>query len=331
MNDGSGHMGGRCVVGAASVLACGVLAALGVSPKEGLHVETNPETATVYDSTMPLLTVRYGRAPFKPYVQKWYSPAGVNVLRDAPHDHLHHHALMFAVRADGVNFWEERKGCGRQVHRSFEPARMLRRGGVDVAALTELVDWLAPDKKPLLAERRTIEVYRAKGLAASLLTWQTRLAPAAGKASVKLTGAHYHGLGMRFVTSMDKGGAFAIPAGKPGKAGKVVRGTERLTPATWCAYTAPAAGKTVTVAMFGHPDNPRGATLWFTMTHPFAYLSATLNLWKQPLTLEAGKPLVLRYGAAVWDAKVQPAEIEALYKQWLAWSAPREDAGRKGK
>jgi len=317
-------MGGRWVVGGAPALTGVVLGwfgvARGVSVKEGLHVETNPQAATVHDAGMPLLEYRYASVPFKPYVRKWYTPAGVNVLRDAPHDHLHHHALMFAVRADGVNFWEERKGCGRQVHRSFEPVRTLRRGATDVVVMTELLDWVGPDKKPVLAERRTIEVYRAKGLGASLLAWRKHLAPAEGKASVKLTGAHYHGLGMRWVTSMDKVGKCSTPTGK---GGKVVRGTERLVATKWCAYTAPVAGKPVTAAMFDHPDNPRPA-LWFTMTHPFAYLAATTNLWKQPLTVAGPKPLTLCYGAALWDGAAKPEQIEALYKQWLSLSPSRK-------
>ena len=35
---------------------------------------------------------------------------GENLLRDAPHDHLHHHALMYGIRVNGVNFWEETPG-----------------------------------------------------------------------------------------------------------------------------------------------------------------------------------------------------------------------------
>jgi hypothetical protein len=326
MGDGSGLLRGRWVAAGAVCAALGGLgAALGVSPKEGVHVEKGRTAVTVYDGTIPLLVYRYGDVTYKPYVAKWYSPASTNVLRDAPHDHLHHHALMLAVTADGVDFWVERKTSGRQMHRAFGPVTAVQRGGASQAAFTEMLDWLGPDAKPILTERRTIVVYRAKTLKASLLTWQSRLAPAAGRASVKLTGAHYHGLGMRFVTSMDKVGKFLNPAGKPGK---VVRGTERLTRAKWCAYTAPVEGKAVTVAMFDHPDNPRPA-LWFTMTHPFAYLSATMNLWKQPLTLQAKQPLTLRYGAALWDGKVQPEQIEEMYKQWLDWSSPQTREKRK--
>ena len=84
-----------------------------------------------------------------------------------------------------------------------------------------------------------------------------------------LSGSHYFGLGMRFVRSMDGGEFFNAD----GKEGTIFRGEERLVRSNWCAYTAAIDGKPVTVAMLGHPDNPRHPTTWFTMAKPFAYLS----------------------------------------------------------
>ena len=88
------------------------------------------------------------------------------------------------------------------------------------------------------------------------------------------------------------------------------------TAGPWCAYTAMADGKPVTAVLFEGPGNPR-PVLWFTMAKPFAYLSATLNLHREPLVVEAGKPLTLTYGVAVWDGKVKAEEIEKLYARWL--------------
>ena len=68
-------------------------------------------------------------------------------------------------------------------------------------------------------------------------------------------------------------------------------------------------GKPVTVALFDHPDNPRYANRIFTMNIPFAYQSLTLNLWKEPLTIEAGKTLRLTYGAAAWDGILSRQQI----------------------
>lgn len=273
-------------------------------------------TVSVHVGDRLLLRYRYQNVPFKPCVQKLFSPAGVNILRDAPADHKHHHALMFAVTVDGVNFWEEHQAPGRQLHRPRLDTRAEQHNGASWASFTGHLDWLNPrTEELLLKEQRKIKVCPLKDPKVTLLTWQSRFELPAGKESATLTGSHYHGLGMRFVKSMDTGGRFTNADGKPGT---VFRGDERLVRSTWCAYTAEADGKPVTVAMFDHPDNPRHPATWFTMTKPFAYLSATPNLHKKPLKIDSGKPLMLRYAVALWDGRVEAEQINQLYKQWTA-------------
>jgi hypothetical protein len=79
-------------------------------------------------------------------------------------------------------------------------------------------------------------------------------------------------------------------------------------------------------AVFDHPSNPRHPARIFTMTPPFAYIAATLNLWKEPMTLKAGGVLELNYGVALWGGEAQPAGIERLYRLWVQ-TVP-EQAGR---
>jgi len=58
----------------------------------------------------------------------------------------------------------------------------------------------------------------------------------------------------------------------------------------------------------------------FTMAKPFAFLSATLNVWKEPLTIQPEKPLDLYYGIAVWDREPDKTAVETLYRRWLELS-----------
>jgi len=118
------------------------------------------------------------------------------------------------------------------------------------------------------------------------------------------------------VQSMDKGGRFFNSEGKPGP---IVRGDERVTPCRWCAYTAKVDEKPVTVAVFDRPGNPRKLHA-FTMgdvSGPFAYLSATMNYYKESLELTADKPMTIGYGVALWDGEKTAAEVEAVYQTWL--------------
>ncbi len=254
---------------------------------------------------------RYGDVPFKPYVKRLFTPNGLNVLLDAPHDHLHHHALMFAVGVDGVNFWEEMPAAGRQKHVRFaELADELPHVG-----FMDRLDWVDPSGERLLAEQRAIVVSRPVVPRVTMLTWESRVSVPTGKGAVTLTGAHYFGLGMRFIRAMDANGQFRNADDKPGV---VFRGEERLIRSNWCAYTAGVDGDDVTVAMFGHPSNPRHPTMWFTMTEPFAYLSATLGLHEGPLELVEGSRLDLRYAVVLWDRRAQVDEIDAIYRQWVS-------------
>jgi len=286
------------------------------SDATSLRITRDAATVSILDRQRPLLDYRFADVSFKPYVKTLHTPSGINILRDSPHDHVHHHALMFAVAADGVDFWAEypNKKRGKQVHRSLETFTGNPDNVTEVGGLSGQVDWLTSEGTHLLRERRIVETYRAGDLGATLLTWRTHLEPAPGRAAATLSGSHYFGLGMRFVESMDRVGRFFHAAGKEGH---VVRGTERLTRTKWVAYVAPAGGKTVTVAMFDHPENSRHPATMFTMVEHFAYVSATLNLKKEPLKLEAGKPLALRYGVAVWDGEVGAEEIERLYRRWV--------------
>lgn len=302
------------------IAACGGLAAAAAEPPStSLRIAQDNATVSVFGGDRPLMQYRYTDVPFKPYVEKFFSPRGINVLRDSPHDHKHHHALMFAVAVDRIDFWSENPNCGRQIGRRPGGVKATVRNGRSQATLTQYIDWIAPGAdKALLCERRRIDVYREKDAAASLLNWQAQLEPAQGKDSVGLSGSHYFGLGVRLVESMDRVGRFFNSSGKDGQ---VVRGKERLVRAKWCAYTAPAGGKPVTVAVFDHTANPRHPATFFTMPEHFAYISATLNLWKQPLTIKAGEPLKLRYGVALWDGEVKPEQVEGLYRRWTQLSS----------
>lgn len=307
-----------------SVAAIGFLTAVGQCP--ALGVEPNKEPRIVSTKTGPMILDGDHRAVLvyrqrgvgtesKHYVEQLFSPGGVQVLRDSPHDHKHHHALMFATAVNGVDFWSDGPSVGRQKDVSLTLQKAKGSGGASHAAFVEMLNWLDPrSDKPLLIERRTIAAVKTPGNRATLVEWRSQLQVPPGKDSAVLTGAHYFGLGLRFVQSMDTGGQFF---NADDKAGELVAGSERVTPVKWCAYTAKAQGKPVTVAVFAHPMNLRHPAEMFTMNQPFAYISATCRLWKKPLTIKAGEPLDLRYGVAVWDGTVDKKAVETLYQHWL--------------
>ena len=301
------------LTGPSPVAAAGAKVGSSASPVS-VNVHRTNDSFLVTSGDRTLMEYQGAGVPFKPYVKLLTTPSGVNVLRDSPADHKHHHALMFALGVDGVDFWGEAADAGHQEPKPATSVSTLVRDGAPQATIRQELTW-SGNKSPLLSEQRSIAWGRTKDRSATLVTWQSKLTPAPGKEAVELTGHHYYGLGMRFLVSMDKGGKFF---NSENKEGEIVRGDERLAPVRWTAYTASADGKPVTVAMWPDPANPRHPASMFTMSTPFAYLSATLNLWKEPMKLSRGQTLDLRYGVALWDGAVDPARVEAVYGEWVA-------------
>ena len=252
--------------------------------------------------------LRTADVPYKPYVDVLLTPESRNVLRDGPSDHLHHHGLMFAVAVDGINFWEEVAGHGKQIERSHHRE-------TDAVESLEL-DWIGPDGKVLVQEKRRVTECLLSGQSVTLVDWQSRLSLPAEREKAVLGGSHYAGLGMRFQESMDKDGRFFADAASQDD--ESVRGSERLRRCRWMAYTAKLEGRPVTVSLLSAPGNPRPMDA-FTMGgdgKAFAYLSATSNLHREPLELQAGQSFLFHYAVAVWEGERSVDEVEAVFKAW---------------
>lgn len=242
--------------------------------------------------------------PQKPYLEQLFTPSGQQVLLDSPPDHLHHHGLMFALSVDDVSYWEEGDLGGRQT--------VVQTQAADHGMLSQTLRWIEPQGTVALNEQRRIQL--AQTADATWLTWQSTLTAPETIDSVRLGGSHYYGLGMRFIRAFDSVATFRFAESAEGES---VRGTEKLTRANWVACVGKVDEYWVTAAMFSSPENPRPPAWWFTMDKPFAYQSATLNLWKQPLTLERNDALQLTYGVALMDGDIPAEQIESLYLQWV--------------
>jgi hypothetical protein len=248
--------------------------------------------------------------PNKPYIAQLFAPGEkpVPLLKDSPSDHFHHHGLMFALNVDDTDFWAEKdiKNAGRQ---EVKDSVVTASGD----GCEQNLRWLATDGTPLLDESRKMRV-RAYGKGADAvhwLDWESTLTPAAGRESVRFSGAHYFGLGMRFLPAWAKQGEFiwSDPAITPAIGG------EKVSTGDWCAVRCNIDGYPLTVLMLAHPANPRPGE-WFTMSRPFCYLSATLNLTNKPFTLAMGKSWTLRYGVAVLSNAADHTRLANIAAAW---------------
>jgi len=265
----------------------------------------------------PLLVYAFATNQFKPYVRELYTLSGENVLRDSPADHLHHHGLMYAVRINGVNFWEERESPGVE-----KPVKLLGYysgksvNGLPQATFTQLIHWLAPTNRnaanseavALLIEKRTLRLTVNEKAGELALRWDASFKIcSAGK--VTLTGTDYNGLGLRLPQSFDHVAVFKNSEKSPYVGPK----TRDNIPAKWTSATGKTIKGEITVALFANPgSNP----VFFTLLDPFAYLSATQGLDKKPREYSASDKFGLSYLLTVYD---EPKSAEFLQQRYEAW------------
>ena len=300
----------RVLVGYCMVLAGWV----GASPAITVTVDEGRGELKAQFNGRPVLVYAFGTNQFKPYVRELHGLNGVNVLRDAPADHLHHHGLMYAIRVNGVNFWEERDEPGIQ-----KSVRLLDRGtrcdarGRPQAAFTHLIHWVSSvsEAGPLLVERRRITVTVDEAAGEVALRWQGAFEVGRGADKVKLHGSAYNGLGLRLPEAFDHTAKHINSANAP----YTPEQKWDVTAARWSAVSHAVEGREVMMALFSRSSN-KGEPRFFTMLNPFAYLSVTQNLEKQPLEYSMGDSFAVDYLLTVYSEQKSSQFLNERQQRW---------------
>jgi hypothetical protein len=300
----------------ASQLGAAEISAI-MKPDEG-RLEWN------YDG-QKLLTYAFASNQFKPYVQELYTLAGDNVLRDAPADHLHHHGLMYAIRVNGVNFWEEVGEAGHERSiKLLSQSSGKTAAGLPQASFTQLIHWVRDADKALadtapvafLVEKRTLIITVDKAKQEVGLEWRGDFEVGRGASKVTLHGSEYNGLGMRLPQAFDHVARHQNSDNVP------YTGTNNrdIIAAKWSAVSHKTNGREIMVALFTQPGSIRGDTKFFSMLDPFAYLSVTQGLDKSPLEYSAGEKFSVSYLVTVYPAF---KSAEFLQRRHQLWEKPK--------
>ena len=249
--------------------ACSAPAAEGVKMIEQpdrVRIEVNGELFTEYC---------FKGAPHV-YFHPLIGPGGARMTRDWPmantegeeHDHKHHRSLWFSHGAvNGVDFWSEDAKAGKIVHDKFLEVT----SGPDSGVIRSTCKWIAPNKETVLTDERTFRVY-ARPTNERLFDFEVTLQ--AGDREVVLGDTKEGSMAVRLNESMR--GILPKAAGekkaRPGK-GRIVLSTGVQSSgagddkawgkrAEWCDYSGPVDGKTIGIAIFDHPSNPKHPTWW---------------------------------------------------------------------
>lgn len=253
----------------------------------------------------------YGGKP-KPFFHPLYTPRGYCLSLFEPSDHVWHRGLWFAIKfVNGENFWEENAPFGTQVVTVPPTVRHSSDGSFSWSSTHE---WHRPEGAGVaLNEARTI-TYRPLEGDAYALDWDIELE---GKESLLLertpftTWGGYGGLTMRGNRNWLKTNLL-FPDGSTDERPKGV-------PAQWCDFSGLFDGGRNAeggIALFDHPENRRHPTPWYGGTGSGHYINAAF-LFHEPMTLQAGESLRLRYRALIHDDLWEVERLQQAYNQYV--------------
>ncbi|MGC8885740.1 MAG: DUF6807 family protein [Verrucomicrobiia bacterium] len=286
----------------------------------GVEFKKTDDSIEILSNKKRLLLYVFNTNQFKPYVKELYTLDGRNVLLDSPPDHLHHHGLMYAVTVDGINFWEESKNAGVEYPVKITDTSTHANDEREWAEFSQLIHWISPTNRSkatdeaaaLLIEKRTIKLFVNKKTDEILLEWIGEFAVPLSVPKVILSGTDYHGLGVRFPRAFDKVARHFNQKNLPYQ----TAGKHDLIEAQWAAVSAVFENKPLTLCII--TDNTvKGRSVFFSMTDPFAYLSATQGINKEPLIYHSGDKFSIRYLLILTAKELTPDDINTQMGKWL--------------
>lgn len=308
--------------------------------KGTVRVEINGQLFTEYHYT----------GARRPYFYPVIGATGTGMTRNWPlkevggeeTDHPHHKGLWFGHRhVNGIGFWEDsgKPGTklGKIVHDSFTELK----SGRDQAAIRAKNKWVADDGGEVICtDERTMRFYNSKQ--GRLLDFDITIT--AGKKDVVFGDDKDGAMAIRVAETMrlekpKQKGEKKAPAGE----GHIVMSNGKRdaeawgTRAEWCDFFGPVEGKTVGVAMFDHPTNPRHPTWWHARSYGLfaanafgqAQFEKLENKNAGEFKIEAGKSVTFRYRFYFHEGDEQQAKVADHYKEYVWQTTPRKAPAKK--
>jgi len=235
-----------------------------------------------------------------------------------PDDHPWHRALWFSWKfINGVNYWEEDRETGVSAGRTrwTTPSLEIRE---DFSAQIKMQLTYAPgNDKPLLIERRTIEISPPHADGSYWQDWTlefTALAqdvvfdrtPLPSEPNGVVYGG-YAGLSVRWAAELKD-------VQVTGTAGPVVFEEGRYRgKAQGVDYSGTITGDTVGIAILDHPLNLNAPSPWYVINTPILKYYSPAVICYAPHTLPAGEAMTLRYRVWIhpdsWDPERLKTEV----------------------
>jgi hypothetical protein len=296
------------------------------SPKSGVQI-TRAEDRLRVDINGQLFTEYVFKNTPRPYCYPLLGPDNLAMSRDWPmkdtpgedHDHPHHRSLWYAHGAmNGQDFWSEQKAFGKTVHDDFLEVK----SGQDAGVIKSRNKWVAADGTVVCTDERTLRFYNPGRANERVVDFDITLFASNG--DLTLGDTKEGTMAVRLAETMR-----LKLKGKEGK-GHIVNsngvrdGQTWGKRADWCDYYGPVEGKTVGIAIFDHPQNPRHPTWWHVRDYglfaanPFGQhdFESLPNKTAGNLTVPAGKSVTFRYRFYLHEGDEVQAKVAERYQQY---------------
>jgi len=305
-------------------------------PGDAVQLKQTDKTVDVAIAGKPFTTYHFtnpkhaGQQLRRPYFWPVYGPGQTTMTRPYPltdepiaknvaKDHPHHNSLYVAHGdVNGVDNWSISDKAGWIVHKTFEAVV----SGPVVGCFRERLDWTDRDKKPVMAETRTIRFWN---LPPDHRMLDMDLAFKAAYGKVEFGDTKEGGLcatRMRPEFRHDgKGGAKGRLVNAGGETGGDAWGKK----AAWVDASGPVNGQTLGFAIFDAPGNLRHPTTWHARTYglltanPFGLSHFTRKKENGDHTLPAGKTLRQRYRVYFHRGDEKEAKVA---ERWNDYGSP---------
>jgi len=282
-----------------------------------LRVEINGKLFTEYN---------YQDVP-RPFFYPVIGPTGVPVVRHYPmnpdldkggdrHDHPHHRSLWFTHgEVNGQDFWGEGSNSGKIIHDRF----LRVSSGPDVGVIQSTNKWVAKSGEVVCTDTRTHRFHNT--LDGQIMDFEVTLHASNGK--VTLGDTKEGSMAIRLTSTMRL-------KGEVGK-GHIINSKGQTDGATWgkraawCDYYGPVEGRTVGVAIFDHPDNPKHPTWWHVRDYGLfaANPFGVHDFERKPdgtgdITIPAGESLTFKYRFYFHKGDEKQGKVAEHYRKYAS-------------
>lgn len=273
-----------------------------------LHAVHRPDRLQIYRQglTDPLL-VQHASSGARPYIHPLAAPDGGGVLtEDTPPHHPWQHGLYIGLNdVNGVGFWTEGLGNGKESDGTFHPAP-LKAPTIDdrSAAWQVCCEWLNPAGAPILDEEQTWRLVDWGDTLCLDMVWRLR-----ARIDITFGQYAYGGLFLRMPYNATSGGQVLTSEGHERQVEAEAR------PARWVAVCMPIAGRDdgAGIAMMDHPDNPGHPNPW-RVDNQFGI--APSRCITGPWQLPTGQDSTSRYRLFAFGGNIDVARIETSWRDF---------------